>query len=252
MGRRISFIVFLMGIVIKPFCQRNQPIIYNNRYQFGQSESRIEVLENKDTVFISKSNYKNANTQNIDEVEIMYKGTPIFKNAWFTNSTIYVDGLATKGIIAYNLLNHDIQFSPKDISSAVVVKPDSFLLAGYTFTQLGKKSKLTNTNYYEKVFNNSKIGIYKIHKCSFRPKVDGQKTSYHVSMDDFEGTFIKSTDLFIYENNELFELKSNSSFYKYFGGKRPAIEKYAKANNLNSKKEIDMVTILKFYAAQND
>ncbi|MES2794581.1 MAG: hypothetical protein V4683_01380 [Bacteroidota bacterium] len=246
---RILLLVFFTSIFGQSFGQRNQPMIYNNRYQFGLSESRIEVLENKDTVFITKSNYKNANTQNIDEVEIMYKGTPIFKNAWFTNSVIYVDGLATKGIIAYNLLNHDIQFSAKDISHPVVVKPDSFLLAGYHFTQLGKKSKLTNTIYYERIFKNQKIGIYKVHNCNFRPKVDGQKTSYHVSTDDFEGSFIKSTDLFIYENGVLIEVKNNSAFYKYFVGKRTELEKFAKSNNLSAKKENDLIEIVKYYAS---
>lgn len=246
---RIFGLLFFVGICNNLFCQRNQPDIYNNRYQFGLSESRIEVLENKDTVFIVKADYKNTNNQNIEEVEIMYKGTPIFKNAWFTNSIIYVDGLATKGIIAYNLLNHDIQFSPKDISKAVVVKPDSFLLAGSTFIQLGRKSKLTNTIYYEKIFKNQKIGLYKAHNCSFRPKVDGQKTSYHVSTNDFEGTFIKSTDLFLYEKDSLIEIKNNSGFYKQFGERKSELEKYAKNNNLSLKKEKDLVEILKYYAS---
>ena len=241
--------IFLLINSIQLIGQRNQPVLYNDKYLFGISETRIEVLENKDTVFITKSNYKNTNNSNIEEIEKMYKGTPIFKNAWLTGSTIYVDGLATKGVIAYNLLNQNIQFSPKDIQKAVLVKPDSFLIAGISFVQLGKKLKLSNAAYYETVFKNQKIGIYKEHNCSFRPKVEGQKTPYHISTDDFEGAFVKSSKIFIYENDEIVELKNNSSFYKNFGERKEEIEKYAKTNNLSLKKEKDLVEILKFYAS---
>lgn len=246
---RIILFLFFSCISFFCYCQRNQPVIYNNRYQFGLSESRIDVLENKDTVFISKSSYKNTNTNNIDEVELIYKGTPIFNNAWFTNSLLYVDGLETKGNIAYNLLNKDIQFSAGDINKAVVVKPDSFVVSHHKFIHLSKVLKNAHSIYYELLYKNEKIGLYRAFTCSYRPRVDGQATSYHVKIDDYEGVFTKSILLFLAHKGELNELKTNSSFYKYFGEQKLVIEKYVKSNNLSLKKESDLIGVLKYYSS---
>ncbi|MES2794580.1 MAG: hypothetical protein V4683_01375 [Bacteroidota bacterium] len=247
---RKFLIVFLLFNKFNSFSQRDRhPVMDNNRYQFGLSESTIEVLESKDTIFVTKTKVKGNNTNTIEEVEKRYKGTPIYSNAWFPNCSIYLNGHLTKGSIAYNLLNREVQFSAGDINKALAIKPDSFSIASQKFVQLNKTVKNAHNIFYQLIFKNEKLSLYKALNCAYRPKVYGQQTGYEINTDGFEGHFLKWTTLHILENGELNELKANSSIYKNLGEKKSEVEKYAKSNNLSPKKENDLIEIIKYYAS---
>lgn len=226
------------------------PMVFRDKYQVGGNESRIEVMPNKDTVFITKFNYRNPNTTSIDEVEMVYLGTPLFQNAWYNNSIIYVDGAATKGNAAFNLTSSEVLFSAKDIANPVKVKPDSFLVAGHLFIHLQKKNILALNTYYEQIFKSPKNVLYKSYKCVYKPNAIHQQTGYDVLKNDYEGSFIKSYEFHYTENEQLIELRRNSSIFKAFGDRKNDVEKYAKKNNLNPKNEKDLVEIFKYYVSQ--
>ncbi len=227
--------------------QNALPILLKSRYQSGSTSSRIEVLENKDTIFVSNFHFQNMNTNTPDIVEKKYKGTPIFKNAWFANSTIFLDGKANVGNLAFNLLNSEVQFSPTEISDAVIVKPDSFLVNNTKFIQIGKKYKLSNNRYFIPIVSTDKGEIYQHYDCSYRPKYQSQRTGYEVSADDFEGEYIKNTSIYLYQNNHIIEMKGNSLVFKQFAERKSEMEAYAKSQNLNPKKQKDLIEITKYY-----
>lgn len=183
---RILGLIFLIGICGKSFCQRNQPaVLDNNRYQFGMAESRIEIVD-RDTIFVSKSMFKSNSTNMIEEVEKKYRGTPIYNNAWFPNCTIYLGGKATKGTVAYNLLNREVQFSTGDVNKPIAIKPDSFTVNTLKFIHLIKTVKNAHNVFYQQVFKTDRLSLYKAFECAYRPKVYGQNTSYEINSDNFE------------------------------------------------------------------
>lgn len=245
--KKYIIICFVQIFVNSVNCQNATPLLLKDKYQAGSTTSKIEILNNKDTIFISQFHYQSANTNNPETIEKKYKGTPLYRNAWFENSTLYLDGKANKGNIAYNILLSELQFSPANMSPAIIVKPDSFEINNVKFVQFGNKIKLTKSHYYAPIAKIAKAGLYKQYGCTYRPKYSGQRTGYEVSVDDYEGEYIKNIFYFIFVKNKLVELKANNSDYKKFGNKKAQFEAYAKSQNLSPKIEKDLDYIAKYY-----
>ena len=251
----IRFFILLLFCVVfckTAICQYVNNYQLKDKFQTGEAMSTIEILSNGDTVLNSKVSYKNNITNNIEINEKIFKGTPLYGNAWFTNGTIFVDGMPTKGTLAYNLVNNEVQFSIGDLSKAQIVKPDSFIVNNVKFSKLKKKYDGANTGYYQTVLNKTKLQFYRLYSCNYRPAVTGQKTGYEMSANDYEGTYAKSTTLYLVLANDWMEIKPNKTVFKNFGDKKDVLEKYAKENNLNVKKESDIIQLLLHYSSLID
>lgn len=241
----LLFCVFFCKIAVGQHVNNYQ---LKDKFQTGEAMSTIEILSNGDTVLNSKVSYKNNITNNIEINEKIFKGTPLYGNAWFTNGTIFVDGLLTKGTLAYNLVNNEVQFSLADVSKALTVKPDSFIVNNIKFSKLKKKYNGSFMGYYQSVFNKNNLQLYRQYSSNYRPAVTGQKTGYEMAVNEYEGTYAKSTSLYLALADDWMEIKLNKSVFKNFADKKDAVEKYAKENNLNVKKEIDLIQILLHYS----
>jgi hypothetical protein len=225
---------------------QNQPFL-KSTFQSGEVESTIEVLSNGDTVLYSKVNMKNTVTNNIEVSEKTYKGTPLYGNAWFSLGLIYLNGKPQKGNIAYNLVNNDVQFSAGELSKAISIKPDSFMINNVKFKKYKSSEAALSNSYFQTVYEKNKSQILREYICNYRSKVMGQKTGYELSSDNYEGSYIKSTAVYLAHNEAIEELKTNKSTFKIFAVQKETIEKYAKEKDLNIKKEADLIEITKHY-----
>lgn len=243
----LLFLLFYSKVMFSQI--QNQPFL-KSTFQSGEVESTIEVLSNGDTVLYTKVNMKNTITNNIEVAEKTYKGTPLYGNAWFSLGIIYLNGKPQKGNIAYNLVNNDVQFSTGELSKAITMKPDSFVINNVKFKKNKSNEAALSNSYFQTIYIKNKSQIVRQYNCNYRPKNMNQKTGYELSSDNYEGTYVKSTILYLTNNESITEMKPNKTAFKIFGEQKETMEKYAKEKDLNIKKEADLIEITKYYLNQ--
>jgi methionine-rich copper-binding protein CopC len=244
----IKILLFLFLSPLITFGQGPNQYQLKSTFQVGDALSTIEVMANGDTVLNTKVSTKNTITNNIEITEKIYKGTPLYGNAWFSLSSIFLDGHQTKGNLAFDLVKNEVQFSPGDISKAIVIKPDSFIVNNVKFVKLKKKYAGAFNGFYQKIVDVNNLQIFKQYNANYRPAVMGQKTGYEMATNEYEGNFIKTTALFMALNENWTEVKPNKATFKNFGDQKEIVEKYAKEKDLNVKKESDLIEIVKYYS----
>lgn len=242
-NQKVLFGGILFFISSTIFAQQNNRYQLKSTFQTGDVVSNIEIANNGDTIMVSKIALKNTITSNIEIDEKTYKGTPLLFNSWFSAGSTFLGKTLTKGNIAYNLVNKDVQISTDGLNLANSLKPDSFIVNNIKFV----KVKVGNLGYCVLINSNINGSLYRQFSCRYLPKVQGQKTGYELSNDIYEGTYQKFNTLFLVKNNEALELKLSKSVFKVFDDKKDILEKYAKDNDLNPKKEVDLIKIISHY-----
>jgi len=73
-----------------------------------------------------------------------------------------------------------------------------------------------------------------------------EKTGYETS-GEYEGEFVKSSKYFILKDESVIQLPRGKNFLNLFGEKKPLVEQYVKANNVNLKTENGLVSTFKYH-----
>ena len=229
--------------------QTPQRVFVVDKLTSASTDSRIEVLPNKDTVLISKFVYQDPKTFSRQYIEKTYLGTPFLKNKWDRGILYFKDGSTVNGLLAYNLVNNLVYYSIGEVKDAIEAKPSGFTIGGVTFMKLDKGFENAFSGYFETIFVDTRLSLYKQYSCIYRPKITGDRLGYEPEGGVYEGAFDKSFSFFLGQNNNLAELKSNANIYRQFGEYRKAAEFYVKQNNLNLKKEQDLIQLIVYYAS---
>ncbi|MES2794582.1 MAG: hypothetical protein V4683_01385 [Bacteroidota bacterium] len=250
MKRNIGFFCILLIFSCKAYSQQRPPQHTYSVLKVNTPalDSRIEVASNGDTVLISKYSIQDVNTYSRQFVEKVYKGTPFFKNGWYPGLLYFEDNSDGNGTLAYNLINNIVYFSLGDKSEAVEAKPIGFTISGQTFQKLDKKYQNVNTGYFELIFGDKKVDLFRQYSCVYSAKITGERTGYEQEGGNYEGEYIKMHKLFLGYNENVVELKSNSGIYKQFGDYRNAMEKFGKENKVNPKNEEGKIKLVVYFS----
>ena len=211
-------------------------------------DSKIEVAKNGDTVFVSNYVQQNVNNYSRQYFEKTYKGTPFYKNAWQSGTLYFPDGSTINGTIAYNLVNEMVYYSLGNLANASEAKPIGFTIGNTTFKKPDKNYENQISSYFETIFMDTKVALFRQYKCIYKPKITGDRLGYEASGGDYEGVYVKSSLLYMGYQNQLIELKTNKGVFKQFGEYKTALEQFAKTNNLNPKLQTDTEKMVVHFA----
>lgn len=220
--------------------------ITNNKYDYflrkmqiaGSSDSKIVVnKKNGDTTFQAYYNSRDVVNNTQQEFTKTYKGTPFFKNGWYKGKISTESGKDMEFLMAFNVQKNELYIVEDINKDAIAIKPEAFTIMGHHF------SKFENA-YYE-VVHISKNTLLKEHSCVLHSS-NTEKTGYEAS-GEYEGEFVKSSKFFILKDESVIQLPRGKNFLNLFGDKKPLVEQYVKANNINLKTENGLVSTFKYY-----
>lgn len=220
--------------------------ITNNKYDYflrkmqvaGSSDSRIIVNKNNgDTTFQAYYNSRDVVNNTQQEFTKTYKGTPFFKNGWYKGKISTESGKDMEFLMAFNMQKNELYIVEDINKDAITIKPEAFTIMGHHF------SKFENA-YYE-VVHISKHTLLKEHTCVLHSS-NSEKTGYE-SSSEYEGEFVKSSKFFILKDESVIQLPRGKNILNLFGDKKPLVEQYLKANNINLKTENGLVSTFKYY-----
>ncbi|MER0440472.1 hypothetical protein [Emticicia sp. W12TSBA100-4] len=220
--------------------------ITNNKYDYflrkmqiaGSSDSRIVVNKNNgDTTFQAYYNSRDVVNNTQQEFTKIYKGTPFFKNGWYKGKISTESGKDMQFLMAFNVQKNELYIVEDINKDAIAIKPEAFTIMGHHF------SKFENA-YYE-VVHISKNTLLKEYSCVLHSS-NTEKTGYEAS-GEYEGEFVKSSKFFILKDESVVQLPRGKNFLNLFGDKKPLVEQYVKANNINLKTENGLVSTFKYY-----
>lgn len=220
--------------------------ITNNKYDYflrkmqiaGSSDSRIVVNKNNgDTTFQAYYNSRDVVNNTQQEFTKTYKGTPFFKNGWYKGKISTESGKDMEFLMAFNMQKNELYIVEDVKKDAITIKPEAFTILGHHF------SKFENA-YYE-IIHISKNTLLKEYSCVLHSS-NTEKTGYEAS-GEYEGEFVKSSKFFIMKEESVIQLPRGKNFLNLFGDKKPLVEQYVKANNINLKTENGLVSTFKYY-----
>lgn len=223
--------------------------ITNNKYDYflrkmqvaGSSDSKIVVNKNTgDTTFQAYYSSRDVVNNTQQEFTKTYKGTPFFKNGWYKGKISTESGKDMQFLMAFNVQKNELYIVEDINKDAIAIKPEAFTIMGHHF------SKFENT-YYE-VVHISKNTLLKEHSCVLHSS-NTEKTGYEASggVGEYEGEFVKSSKFFILKDESVVQLPRGKNILNLFGDKKPLVEQYVKANNINLKTENGLVSTFKYY-----
>lgn len=223
--------------------------ITNNKYDYflrkiqiaGSSDSKIVInKKNGDTTFQAYYNSRDVVNNTHQEFTKTYKGTPFFKNGWYKGKISTESGKDMEFLMAFNLQKNELYIVEDLNKDAIAIRPEAFTIMGHHF------SKFENA-YYE-VIHISKNTLLKEHSCVLHSN-NIEKTGYEASggVGEYEGEFVKSSKFFILKDESVVQLPKGKNFLNLFEDKKPSVEKYVKANNINLKTENGLVSTFKYY-----
>lgn len=220
--------------------------ITNNKYDYflrkmqvaGSSDSKIVVNKNTgDTTFQAYYSSRDVVNNTQQEFTKTYKGTPFFKNGWYKGKMSTESGKDMEFLMAFNVQKNELYIVEDINKDAIAIKPEAFTIMGHHF------SKFENA-YYE-VVHISKNTLLKEHSCVLHSS-NTEKTGYEAS-GEYEGEFVKSSKFFILKDESVIQLPRGKNIFNLFGDKKPLVEQYVKANNINLKTENGLVSTFKYY-----
>lgn len=211
-----------------------------------RSTSKIDIYNNTDTVFVI-----NIGSNKRD---IVYKGTPYFKNDYFFNENLFIDGMALKGVLLYDIAKNDIIFSADSLRTQLIMKPDSFTISGHFFINMAKKSSISLYNYYEKIFSSKQNQVFKKYYITLKPYQNTDKLPFsnQANSNQYDGVFETTSEFYFLQNNKLKRWKQHENFFDYFGKHKAEIEWFISAKQLDVKKQQDILDIMKYYSFLNN
>lgn len=225
--------------------QNDITTFFIDKINIAANDSRIEVRPNGDTVLVS--DYLSRNVKNLSKQDFLkiYKGTPYFRNGWYP-ATLYVDGRAIKGTVAYNVLNNFVYFTVSSQMEAQPLTPKSFTVAGHEFKRYDDVYKKAYNFYYEQVAS-TPVVVLKEYKCKYVPLKSNEKTGYETEDgSDYEGVFEKFEKFYLVLDGKLQLLKFNKAFLGLFGSKASQVENYIKQHKLDATKHGDIQKVLAY------
>lgn len=220
--------------------------ITNNKYDYflrkmqvaGSSDSKIVVNKNTgDTTFQAYYSSRDVVNNTQQEFTKTYKGTPFFKNGWYKGKISTESGKDMQFLMAFNVQKNELYIVEDINKDAIAIKPEAFTIMGHHF------SKFENA-YYE-VVHISKNTLLKEYSCVLHSS-NTEKTGYEAS-GEYEGEFVKSSKFFILKDESVIQLPRGKNILNLFGDKKPLVEQYVKANNINLKIENGLVSVFKYY-----
>lgn len=220
--------------------------ITNNKYDYflrkmqvaGSSDSKIVVNKNTgDTTFQAYYSSRDVVNNTQQEFTKTYKGTPFFKNGWYKGKISTESGKDMQFLMAFNVQKNELYIVEDINKDAIAIKPEAFTIMGHHF------SKFENA-YYE-VVHISKNTLLKEYSCVLHSS-NTEKTGYEAS-GEYEGEFVKSSKFFILKDESVIQLPRGKNILNLFGDKKPLVEQYVKANNINLKTENGLVSTFKYY-----
>lgn len=220
--------------------------ITNNKYDYflrkmqvaGSSDSKIVLNKNTgDTTFQAYYSSRDVVNNTQQEFTKTYKGTPFFKNGWYKGKMSTESGKDMEFLMAFNVQKNELYIVEDINKDAIAIKPEAFTIMGHHF------SKFENA-YYE-VVHISKNTLLKEHSCVLHSS-NTEKTGYEAS-GEYEGEFVKSSKFFILKDESVIQLPRGKNIFNLFGDKKPLVEQYVKANNINLKTENGLVSTFKYY-----
>lgn len=209
----------------------------------SSSIDQIEIRPNGDTVLISTYKNPNVKLNSPTNFEMVYKGTPLYKNAWF-NGTLRLENssASSKGNMSYDLRNQQVFLAAGANSNAMVLKPFEFQIDGHNFMNYKKLYEELPYGYLEKI-TEGKYMLFVQYNCKYQAANIGEKNGYEQSRDGFEGYFNKSIDYYIVKEKDAEKVQKN---FKIFNEDAEKASKYAKENKLSLKKPQEMIQIIKY------
>ncbi len=220
--------------------------ISNNKYDYflrkmqiaGSNDSQIVVNKNNgDTTFQAYYSSRDVVNNTQQEFSKTYKGTPFFKNGWYKGKISTENGKDMQFLMAFNVQKNELYIVEDINKDAIAIKPEAFTILGHHF------SKFENT-YYE-VVHISQNTLLKEYSCVLHSS-NTEKTGYETS-GEYEGEFVKSSKLFILKDESVVQMPRGKNILNLFGEKKPLVEQYVKANNINLKSENGLVSAFKYY-----
>ncbi len=254
---KIQIITILLSLVfqytfgqsIQQAPQSPQPHTYQvMKVNSPAIDSKIEVAKNGDTVFVSNYVLQNVNNYSRQYFEKTYKGTPFFRNAWQSGTLYFPDGSTINGTIAYNLVNEIVYYSLGNLANASEAKPIAFTIGNSTLKKLDSNYENRISSYFETIFMDTKVALFRQYKCIYKPKITGDRLGYEASGGDYEGVYEKSNVLYMGFQNQIIELKNNKGIFRQFGEYKMALEQFAKTNKLNPKLQSDTEKMVVHFA----
>jgi hypothetical protein len=220
--------------------------ISNNKYDYflrkmqiaGSSDSKIVVNKNNgDTTFQAYYNSRDVVNNTQQEFTKIYKGTPFFKNGWYKGKIGVERGKDIEFLMAFNIQKNELYIVEDVKKDAIAIKPEAFSILGHHFYKF--------ENAYYEIIHISKNTLLKEYSCVLHSN-NTEKTGYETS-GEYEGEFVKSSKFFILKDESVIQLPRGKNFLNLFGEKKPLVEQYVKANNVNLKTENGLVSTFKYH-----
>jgi hypothetical protein len=117
-------------------------------------------------------------------------------------------------------------------------------IKNYIFTSgLEGFSKYTPSNFFEILYESPKIKFLKKHFAELK-----QMSASTYGSRNEEYTYVKNEEFYIYKDNKGILVKKNKkSVLEALGGDTKKLEAFVKDNQLNLKKEDDIIALIKYY-----
>jgi hypothetical protein len=241
---RSTIITFLLNISFFLTAQDPQGYVFKKKYY--PTQRIVDISATSDTIFVTK--YIDPVTNNFI-ISNIFLGTPFYMNKGFKYSTLYLDGSVIEDNITYNLLYKNILLSPYGAEESTIVIPDSFIVNNTKFVKLYPKYRLAYyKDYYELILEINDVKLYRKIDLSLKNLLQPKEIIYENNPYIINASYVKSYTYFYAKNDTFKEIKQNSKIIKLFGKSEKEIEKFIFANNLNPKKEQDLLKIFDYYA----
>ena len=181
------------------------------------------------------------------------KGSVYISDSWSNgNVRLYGNKEVQNCQLKYNLKSHKMELKSEEEIRELIYSQIQF----FTWTNQTTGSEIfVNTQLFSKNTPDIKLtGFFQVlhdgdTKLFNYYELSLIEANYNMAMNagSTSDKFVKSEQLYIYKDKNLYPVKSKSSILKVLTNKKDELKTYAKQNKLSFKKKYDLVQILDYY-----
>ncbi len=173
-------------------------------------------------------------------------GSPLFYNGWTEGVFRLSGGQEIRGRMALDIAGNVLFYKEMHQNSILSLKPVFISIYGHQLYRLDKQYLNAGDFYYEKM-KDSGLTLLKKYSCKYDYLGKNVHSGYnYVNSNGYEGEFIKDTGFFLGQGKELHLICNKKKFYRIFGEKSQAIEKYVSDEQLDLNTEKDVLALVSY------
>lgn len=243
MKQNIATVLIFFSVLFEAVAQSQSDSFFVNDINLKSSSSQIEVTPKGDTIMVAYFDGNDIVNQSTRSGNKKYIGTPFYGNRWFPGTVSSRPGDESKGMIAFNVVDNKISYSPDNNTTPIDLEPSKFVLNGVVFEKLNIAVPKAG-NFYYSILEDGNVRLVKQYGGRYVPIVEKEEKAYtNTKEKEYEGKFVKQYEYYLLVGSEMILVNKKSKLIKDLGSLGSKAEQYIKSEKLDIKSTSDLIKL---------